>query len=1132
MAQFAQLLNPNAPIDVALLDQAVQTMYGGSPQQIGEAQRILTELQQLPGAWSQVDNILSTSDNQGTKFFALQILENTIKYQWNGLPAEQREGIKNFVVDIIIKMASDEATMRAQKLYLQKLNVILVQVLKQEWPHNWKSFIPDIVKSSNASLSLCENNLHILRLLSEEIFDFSRDQMTADKIKELKASLNAEFAEIHQLCSVILQECSQPSLVLSCLQATHRFLNWMPLGYIFETNLVMTLLRFFPDPKDPAAAAIGHTVFQNHALMCLTEIASISVDVPGKLDERFAKMCCVLMVQLNLYLPVETNIAQAWDTYDQEHQEFVQNLALLLSAVLKEDKTKHVLRTMEKGIAVQLPNGVELNSTAVLEQALKYMLRISQVDDDEIFKICLEFWNSLASDLYSTEMQFATSSFGGSAGFGSAMGSGLGDFSMGLGAAPGNSTAEKKSARLGFFAPVLSEVRTTLIFRMAKPEEVLIVEDENGDIVRETMPDTDSIQLYRSMKSTLVYLTHLDPQDTQEIMLSKLELQVNGTLWDRNILNKLCWAIGSISLTMKEDDEKKFLVSVIRDLLGLCEQKKGKDNKAVIASNIMYVVGQYPRFLKQHWKFLKTVVNKLFEFMHEMHPGVQDMACETFLKIAQKCRKKFVMAQPADAQPNQFRSMGGMPQAQPFINDILDNLQDTTKDLKIHQAHMFYEAVGCMLQAETDTKNQELLLERLMQLPNSTWQQTIQQAQQNVEFLKNPDVTKMIQNVLKTNVRVCTAMRAKFLPQLKGIYIASLSIYKAYSEMISAAVTAQGQQVSNTSNIKTMRGVRKEVLKLIQGFVEYSDDPRTVCDSFIPPLIEPILSDYQRSIPTCREAVVLSLMATVITKLKTAVRDRVPAILEAVFQCTLEMITQNFEDFPDHRKQFYTLLEAVNKHCFHVLFAIPAEVFKVFVDSIVWAFKHTDRDVMELGLNTMLDLLKNIASPECPGPTAGAFHQQFFISIMNDTFAVLTDTSHKPGFKQQCAILQSMFNLVETGMITAPLFDPSTQPAGTTNSQFLRQHLSTLLGTSFQNLSRQQVEMFVGKIFELHNNPAAFKELMRDFLVQLKIFTGDNSDLYSDERALEQQQQIAALPHALRPVDAAKEADLDAAMMD
>ena len=33
----------------------------------------------------------------------------------------------------------------------------------------------------------------------------------------------------------------------------------------------------------------------------------------------------------------------------------------------------------------------------------------------------------------------------------------------------------------------------------------------------------------------------------------------------------------------------------------LTEMKRGKDNKAVVASNIMYIVGQYPRFLKAHW---------------------------------------------------------------------------------------------------------------------------------------------------------------------------------------------------------------------------------------------------------------------------------------------------------------------------------------------------------------------------------------------------------------------------------------------------------------------------------------------------------------------------------------------------
>lgn len=33
-------------------------------------------------------------------------------------------------------------------------------------------------------------------------------------------------------------------------------------------------------------------------------------------------------------------------------------------------------------------------------QALQYLILISEVDDTEIFKICLEYWNALASDLY------------------------------------------------------------------------------------------------------------------------------------------------------------------------------------------------------------------------------------------------------------------------------------------------------------------------------------------------------------------------------------------------------------------------------------------------------------------------------------------------------------------------------------------------------------------------------------------------------------------------------------------------------------------------------------------------------------------------------------------------------------
>lgn len=168
---------------------------------------------------------------------------------------------------------------------------------------------------------------------------------------------------------------------------------------------------------------------------------------------------------------------------------------------------------------------------------------------------------------------------------------------------------------------------------------MLIVENEEGEIVREFLKESDTIVLYKSMRELLVYLTHLDVIDTEAILTEKLAKQMDGSEWSWNNVNTLCWAIGSISGAMStflphlflieffdflptdEETEKRFLVTVIKDLLGLVEMKRGKDNKAVIASDIMYIVGQYPRFLKAHWKFLKTVVNKLFEFMHETHEG-------------------------------------------------------------------------------------------------------------------------------------------------------------------------------------------------------------------------------------------------------------------------------------------------------------------------------------------------------------------------------------------------------------------------------------------------------------------------------------------------------------------------------
>lgn len=80
----------------------------------------------------------------------------------------------------------------------------VMQVLKREWPKNWESFIPDIVGASKTNESLCQNNMTILKLLSEEVFDFSSGQITQTKAKHLKDTMCSEFSQIFQLCQFVL----------------------------------------------------------------------------------------------------------------------------------------------------------------------------------------------------------------------------------------------------------------------------------------------------------------------------------------------------------------------------------------------------------------------------------------------------------------------------------------------------------------------------------------------------------------------------------------------------------------------------------------------------------------------------------------------------------------------------------------------------------------------------------------------------------------------------------------------------------------------------------------------------------------------------------------------------------------
>jgi exportin-1 len=185
-------------------------------------------------------------------------------------------------------------------------------------------------------------------------------------------------------------------------------------------------------------------------------------------------------------------------------------------------------------------------------------------------------------------------------------------------------------------------------------------------------------------------------------------------------------------------------------------------------------------------------------------------------------------------------------------------------------------------------------------------------------------------------------------------------------------------------------------------------------------------------------------------------------------------------------------------YCFDAFLTIPAAQFKLVLDSIIWAFKHTMRNVADTGLSILFQLMQNVSSnPEA----AQSFYQTYYTDILQHMFSVVTDTSHTAGLTMHATILAYMFALVETTKVTVSL-NPATPTAGpASNIAFVQDFVANLLRTAFPHLTDNQIKISVTGLFHLDQDIPAFKEHLRDFLVQIREFTGeDDSDLFLEER--------------------------------
>nr|UXY87653.1 importin beta-related nuclear transport receptor [Cryptomonas curvata] len=827
-------------------------------------------------------------------------------------------------------------------------------------------FLKDLIQSAKISEYICENNLNIILLLFDEIFS---------KPNPYQASF---LLENHVLFIKILKE-----IEFLC----YFVLNQKKLIYNSSESLISITLNIFSKiiTIAPPNYILEDHFIENFMFLCTkNKLKNIFLDcLIEMINSRnilstflLSKIIKFFILQFQEIISISIDIATLFKKPEQDLKQFIINGVIFFLNFLKN-------------WSFVIDDDITFYGMFMLINQI--ILKISCVPDLDVYKICIDWWTLLIEKIQNKEFLFFLNTL-----------------------------------KLNFF----NDLKVIIITRMAKPEEVLLIENENGSIVREITRDTDSIVLYSKCKEILIYLAKLKEESIISIILKKLSFQFNKNTWNRSTLNSLCWSIGAISGIFGLEAEKTFLVSVIKDLLCLAELKKGKENKAVIASDIMYIVGQYPRFLQNHWKFLKTVIYKLFEFMNENHPGVQDMACDTFLKIGKSCSKNMLILQSDETQP--------------FFDEILESTHKIIKFLEFHHIEQFYETLSIIIKSSSNEVTDNRYISKLFENVNSIWFNSLKKK------LTAEDITslKKVTDLLRVNKRITRILEEKYYFCIKILFFELRYFYDWSIRKMAEKLEISD---SNNSNFSDFLYFKNEILDLIESYIVMTFSLKSNLsskDSFFEVFL-PIINNDKNFLKTeLGDPGLILFSIKILKKCKEYFENsNMVLIFEKIFIPTLDLIKINFESYPDIRKSFFVLIKIIISEHFLFLFKSnfnsydSEKFFQILIHSVIWGIKHPDTSISKICLKNLLVIFEKVKNINA----GNYFYSKFFKQILIDLVFVIIDKLHVTNVKLHCKLF---FHLI-------------SDAKSFFNIEYLKYYVELVFTKAFPNINKEEVKRII-----------------------------------------------------------------------
>lgn len=734
-------------------------------------------------------------------------------------------------------------------------------------------------------------------------------------------------------------------------------------------------------------------------------------------------------------------------------------------------------------------------SHKLIDEALTLFVSMTYIEHEETVKVLLDFWQSFLLDVLKQEQGWNRKTNEAKSWQNSYRGQTTSTPLQYLGITTGN---EKHCELVNRFQPIFDELRKACLHRMVKPQEVYITYDPvSGTLESEWIADTEELHLYAILKDINVFLCHLGDEESLAVfgsVLTAVTLKVRrGELanrsWDPSDLNKLCWTVGSVAGALKKDLEVPFIIKMLTNLLWLCENKQGRENKAVVASMTMHIVGSYPVLLANSRKFLEATIIKQFQFMRETFPGVQEMAVETLLKI---CRNSKEVISKKVTETDQYKHTAVGTSLLDWMISEVERVLPCLKNPR--NLLLVYESLATCVSGLPVSQRDDPL-EVILTRPMNQLRSLIQDEK---TFLLNlREASRQLVVIFRTFVSVCSAVKISFYKIFDILFKDACFMYKSFSETINKQIEEGGPQVAGHDDVRQLRLCKKEILVLIGEFISsIGDEDKEVkivaVNHYVPPILEYVLQFYRSTPDVAKDLEVLKFCKTLAEHLSAALDPALGDVFECVFQPTLSMIMDRRDTFMDHRRAFYELLDACTQNCIEGILQIQPERLKVYVESLAFGARHEQPLIADLALKTIKNLLTTLVqrteestrhNREAYSSMLQDFCNVLYFDLLFAVLAVTTDTMHKNGYFSQCEVLYIMFAIVTRNQVTF-----NATPS------LLRDTLVDKIHQEFPNMSRAQTVGHVEKLLSSSEDDrnkksqAVFDEVLRDFLIETKVF--------------------------------------------